>query len=135
MSRRWLIADTCLLAAGIVLAIFRHDVALWFLHITGSTNETGRWYAFWSGFGSDIGEVTVVGALGNMTRRAAQAHVQLLAQNAKHHKERLAQAAGHHKEHLRVLREQHRAQLAQADEHHEALKAHLTEQLSSKEAA
>lgn len=29
--------------------------------ITGIANEQGRWYAFWSGFGSDLG---YLGALG-----------------------------------------------------------------------
>lgn len=35
----------------------------WFLHWTGSDNVSGPQYGFWSGFGSDIGEVTLVGAV------------------------------------------------------------------------
>lgn len=30
------------------------------LNVLGVTNVSGRWYGFWSGFGSDIGEVTIV---------------------------------------------------------------------------
>lgn len=41
----------------------------WFLHITGANNEQGTWYGFWSGFGSDIGEVTIIGGLVAMYRK------------------------------------------------------------------
>lgn len=38
----------------------------WVLHWlwvhTGTGDEAGPWYAFWSGFGSDLGEVTLAGA-------------------------------------------------------------------------
>lgn len=34
-----------------------------FLHYTGSDNVSGPWYGFWSGFGSDIGEVTLIGVV------------------------------------------------------------------------
>ena len=109
MSRRWWITDAVLLAAGLALLLGWHEFFPWFLHVTGTASEASRWYAFWSGFGSDIGEVTVVGALGNMTRRAAQMHVRVLAQNAQHHRERLAQDKQHHAEHLALLGAQHQA--------------------------
>lgn len=35
----------------------------WILTVTGSNNTSGVWYGFWSGFGSDLGEVTLVGVL------------------------------------------------------------------------
>ena len=35
----------------------------WLLHVLGVDNEAGHWYAFWSGFGSDLGEVALVGAV------------------------------------------------------------------------
>lgn len=35
----------------------------WFLHHFGIDDTTGAWYAFWSGFGSDLGEVTLVVAV------------------------------------------------------------------------
>jgi hypothetical protein len=34
----------------------------WLLHITGIDNPAGRWYAFWSGFGSDLAYVAAIGA-------------------------------------------------------------------------
>jgi hypothetical protein len=33
----------------------------WLAHLLGIDNEAGRWYAFWSGFGSDMSEVTLIG--------------------------------------------------------------------------
>lgn len=45
-----------------------HVLIHWFLHFSGTDNETGRWYAFWSGFGSDLGELAVVGGLVTMVR-------------------------------------------------------------------
>ncbi len=35
----------------------------WLAHILGIDNVSGAWYAFWSGFGSDLGEVAIVGSL------------------------------------------------------------------------
>lgn len=34
-----------------------------FLHALGIDDVSGRWYAFWSGFGSDLGELAIVGVL------------------------------------------------------------------------
>lgn len=39
-----------------------HAVWLWILHYTGSDDEAGPWYGFWSGFGSDIVEFTLFGS-------------------------------------------------------------------------
>jgi hypothetical protein len=49
----------------------------WLLHWlavhTGTVNEPGPYYGFWSGFGSDLGEITLIGvilgALGTWYRR------------------------------------------------------------------
>lgn len=41
----------------------------WLLHVLGVDNEAGRWYAFWSGFGSDMSEVALLGALGALFKR------------------------------------------------------------------
>lgn len=30
---------------------------------TGTVNESGPYYGFWSGFGSDLGEVAIIGAV------------------------------------------------------------------------
>lgn len=35
----------------------------------GITNMNGRWYAFWSGAGSDIGELALLGAAGAFWRK------------------------------------------------------------------
>lgn len=41
----------------------------WLIHIIGIDNEAGRYYAFWSGFGSDIGEVAILGGMAAFYRR------------------------------------------------------------------
>lgn len=38
-------------------------------HMLGIDNEAGRFYAFWSGFGSDIGELALIGAVLGMFRK------------------------------------------------------------------
>jgi hypothetical protein len=35
----------------------------WFLHYTGTSDTSGKWYGFWSGFGSDLGELTLITAV------------------------------------------------------------------------
>lgn len=42
-----------------------HIVQHWLAYMTGSENTSGAPpnYNFWSGFGSDLGEVTIVGAM------------------------------------------------------------------------
>jgi hypothetical protein len=40
-----------------------HVLWQWLLIHTGTVNEPGPWYAFWSGFGSDIGELLILGGL------------------------------------------------------------------------
>lgn len=40
-----------------------------FLHLTGSDNTSGVFYGFWSGFGSDIGELGIIGGLVAMYRK------------------------------------------------------------------
>jgi hypothetical protein len=41
----------------------------WLLHLLGVDNETGRWYAFWSGAGSDAGELAIIGGLVSVFRQ------------------------------------------------------------------
>jgi hypothetical protein len=43
---------------------------LWhvFLNWTGASNTSGTAYGFWSGFGSDLGEAAIIGALLNHYR-------------------------------------------------------------------
>jgi len=33
------------------------------VHVLGMDDLTGRWYGFWSGAGSDLGELAIVGAI------------------------------------------------------------------------
>jgi hypothetical protein len=48
------------LAVAIALAIGHDAYWHWFEVHTGTVNETGPYYGFWSGFGSDLGEATLV---------------------------------------------------------------------------
>lgn len=41
----------------------------WFLHLTGADNVSGTFYGFWSGFGSDLGEIAIVGGLVSIYRK------------------------------------------------------------------
>jgi hypothetical protein len=40
----------------------------WLLHVAGITNLSGHWYGFWSGIGSDLGELAIVGGLATVVR-------------------------------------------------------------------
>ena len=40
-----------------------HALQHWLAVHTGTVNESGPFYGFWSGFGSDLGELTIVGAI------------------------------------------------------------------------
>lgn len=40
----------------------------WLMHFLGFDNLSGPWYGFWSGFGSDLGELTLVGGIIAMVR-------------------------------------------------------------------
>jgi hypothetical protein len=52
------------LVAGVVaLAVFFATVRHWLAVHTGTVNESGPYYGFWSGFGSDLGEATLIGAV------------------------------------------------------------------------
>jgi hypothetical protein len=51
-------------AAGIVLwIVYASTVNHWLAVHTGTVNESGPYYGFWSGFGSDIAEFGVLGAI------------------------------------------------------------------------
>jgi hypothetical protein len=58
----------CLLAIGLILvvctiAVDFSEIRHWLAVHTGTVNESGPYYGFWSGFGSDLGEVTILGAV------------------------------------------------------------------------
>lgn len=41
----------------------------WLMHVLGVDDVSGRWYGFWSGAGSDIGELALIGAVLGMFRK------------------------------------------------------------------
>ena len=45
-----------------------HVLQHWLAVHTGTVNESGPYYGFWSGFGSDIGEVAIIGGLIGVAR-------------------------------------------------------------------
>jgi hypothetical protein len=47
-------------ALALTLALFHDAFWHWFEVHSGTVNESGPYYGFWSGFGSDIGEATLV---------------------------------------------------------------------------
>lgn len=48
------------------------EIAHWLWVHTGTGNEPGSYYGFWSGFGSDIGELTIVTAIFTSIAHAAR---------------------------------------------------------------
>jgi hypothetical protein len=65
---RWrlvgLVGLSVLVVAGIVSWVLRAGVVNHWLAVhTGTVNESGPYYGFWSGFGSDIAEFGILGAI------------------------------------------------------------------------
>jgi len=65
---RWLlplVAGVSLLLAAAIMAwvLDARDVNHWLGIHTGTLNESGPYYGFWSGFGSDIAEFGILGAI------------------------------------------------------------------------
>ena len=57
---RWLAVAGFVLVIAVLLAAY-HDLSWhWFEVHSGTVNESGPYYGFWSGFGSDLGEATLV---------------------------------------------------------------------------
>ena len=66
---RWrlggLTALLLLVAAGILVwVLYAGAVNHWLAVHTGTINESGPYYGFWSGFGSDLAEFGILGAIG-----------------------------------------------------------------------
>ena len=89
---------------------------------------SGRWYGWWSGAGSDIGELAIAGAIITAARRAAKRHIQHLAVLARHHVEQMHQRDVHHQAHLELAARQHQEALDRADVNHQALRADMNRQ-------
>jgi hypothetical protein len=67
-AARWefigLVGLLTLIAAGTTLWILNASVVNHWLAVhTGTVNESGPYYGFWSGFGSDIAELGILGAI------------------------------------------------------------------------
>jgi hypothetical protein len=55
----------CAAAAGVILWVLHARLMGHWLQVhTGTINEPGPYYGFWSGFGSDIAEFSILGAIG-----------------------------------------------------------------------
>lgn len=93
----------------------------WFLHFIGANNLSGPAYGFWSGFGSDIGELAIVGGLIGMIRKTAQHHRERIAQSARQHRELVEQAKLHHEESKAHVAQHLAAHCADLKEHLEAV--------------
>lgn len=60
LSRLWPFA---VIAIGVLLVIYKLPVQHWLAIHTGTLNEPGPYYGFWSGFGSDLGEYVIIGGV------------------------------------------------------------------------
>jgi len=66
---------TCLAVAVIVVwVVHARQVGNWFLVHTGINNESGSYYGFWSGFGSDIEEFGILGGIAAGVYQLARKH-------------------------------------------------------------
>jgi hypothetical protein len=65
-GRRILIVGLICAAAAVIIAWVLHSrqVGYWMQVHTGTINEAGPYYGFWSGFGSDLEEFGILGAIG-----------------------------------------------------------------------
>jgi len=65
---KWRLIGYGVLALVVVVAVavwvqHAHVVGNWLSGHTGTVNEAGPWYAFWSGFGSDLAEFAIIGTI------------------------------------------------------------------------
>lgn len=61
--RRITLYVTALVALAIVMGIYWGSIASVFLHLTGTNDEPGSWYGFWSGFGGSIPDFLILGSI------------------------------------------------------------------------
>lgn len=55
----------------------------WLLHISGISDTSGRWFAWWSGPGSDIGELAIIATV-IATYRKFNCHIKRCWRLARH---------------------------------------------------
>lgn len=65
----WAAVITAAVLAVPCLVIWHEHVWWWVEVHTGAVNEPGPYYGFWSGFGSDLGELAIIGGLISVYRR------------------------------------------------------------------
>ena len=67
MRLRLVITQGLIFAAAVGIAlwvIYARQFGHWLQVHTGTVNEPGPYYGFWSGFGSDLAEFGIIGAIG-----------------------------------------------------------------------
>ena len=67
MGRRLIAIVVLFVAVATAIAAWTYHASVvnnWLAVHTGTVNEAGPYYAFWSGFGSDLTEFGIIGALG-----------------------------------------------------------------------
>ena len=67
-----LIRATVIVAVVLVVPclVIWHEHIWWWVEVhTGTVNESGPWYGFFSGFGSDLSEVAILGGLATVVRK------------------------------------------------------------------
>lgn len=69
----------------------------WLAHILGIDNLSGPWYGFWSGVGSDLSELAMVGALLGLLRKH-NCHIHGCWRIGRHPHGRYVLCAKHHPE-------------------------------------
>ena len=77
-----------LITAAALICAASAAIALWVLHAplfghwlqvhTGTVNEPGPYYGFWSGFGSDLEEFGILGAIGAGIYKLVKRHTMML---------------------------------------------------------
>jgi hypothetical protein len=58
-SLKLFIALVIIVVLAVIIAVWHNYYWHWFEVHSGTSNESGVYYGFWSGFGSDLGEATV----------------------------------------------------------------------------
>lgn len=64
VERLWVLVGIAALLAIAAFGVEFTHIQHWLAVHTGTVNESGPYYGFWSGFGSDLGELTLVAAVG-----------------------------------------------------------------------
>lgn len=97
----------------------------WVLQVTGVANESGKWYAFWSGFGADFAEGAIfLSIVGLYHRHKCQSCWRPALKGG------LGRVAGTHYEtcHKHTNKDDHEALIKQHAMRHPALHEHLRQE-------